>query len=70
MLADRWCDCMLLNDYVNAEREEILGCEAGMEEGLSVTHLRPLDAVGRRVSTAGSWVCDGRSDPPWPHQGI
>lgn len=47
-----------------------MGREAGMEEGLSVTHLRPLDAVGRRVSAACSrMVWDELSDPPWPHQG-
>lgn len=59
-----------LNDHACTKGEEIMGCEKGMEEGLSVTHLRPLDAVGRRASAAGSgMVCDGHTDPPWPHQG-
>lgn len=49
------------------KRKEIMGCETG---GLYVTHLRPLDAVGRRISAACSlMVCDEHSDPPWPHQG-
>lgn len=45
---------MPLNDYVSARGEETTGCETEMEKGLGVTHLRPLDTVGRRASTASS----------------
>lgn len=60
---------MPLNDHVCAKGKEIMGCEKGIGEGLSVTHLRLPDAVGRRVPGAGGGkVCDGHSNPPWLHQ--